>query len=264
MPGIADLFILSQEPDQSPAYIGTAFDPYTGAPQVNPADRADYLEGTPGVAEFSPLPGVPNKLDLQSDGVQAVDRDTGLGSPMGDPTGTYPYSEGNLSLIGSTWYDSERPNAGFPLPVPSDFGTASEMERSNDDAALQTNYDFGIDNWHRFGQPNLNPTNSRITERSFNIPLDGKQFPTFPAQIQKPRPWDRVMGAWPWTGTKDAVSQPVTSLPLYFPQSLPDGVPSATGAAQAMVPNTPSLMPAPMTFRVIPEQWDTDYVYSGQ
>lgn len=264
MPGLADLLILSQEPDQHVAYVGAAFDPSTGVPYVIPGDRTDYLDGSPGTAEYSPLPGVPNRLDVQSTGVEAASRDTSLGSPMGDPTGTYPYSEGNLSPIGSTWYDSERPNAGYPLPALADTSTASQMEQANDFAAVAANQDFGIDDFHRFGQPNLNPTNSRITERSFDIPLMGKEVPTFPAQIQHVRPWDRVMGAWPWTGTKDAVSQPVTSLPLYFPDPLTDGVPSPGGAVNATIPNTPSLMPQPMTFRVIPEQWDTDYVYSGQ
>jgi hypothetical protein len=255
--------MLSQEPATQAQYVGAAFDPATGNPYVAPDSRDDFLEGTAGTVEYSERPGVPNALDLQSDGVAAVDRDISLGSPVGVGQGAESVDGGWLTPAGSVWYDSERNNAGYPLPVPVDTGIASQFVPANDFAAVTANYSFPIDDYVRFTQPLLNPDDRRITERTFDTPTPWKANPTFPAQIQTPRPWDKVMGAWPWTGTKDAISQPVVSPPVYYPQALPDGIPNSTGAQFAMVPNTPSLAASPMTFRVIPEQWDSDYVYSG-
>lgn len=239
------LFVESQEPTENDIYTGSAFSADTGNPNVNPADRPDFLEGVPGTAAYDGIAGVPNYLDVQSTGVQAT---AGVGGWPGDPE--------------PVWYDSLRPNAGYPLPVPVENGVASQYESSNDFAAIAANEDFGIDDFYRFGQPDLNPTNSRITERTFDVPVEWKAQPTFPAQIQKIRPWDRVMGAWPWKGTKDAVPVEV-SPPNYYAYPLPNGIPSPAGAAGAMVPNTPSLSPQPLTWRVMPQQWDDDYVYSG-
>lgn len=266
MPGLADLFMLSNEPATESQYVGAAFDPNTGIPSVGVDSRDDFLAGTPGTAVYSERPGVPNALDMQSDAVPATQKVGGwVGVPEGQPAlATDPamgYSP--MPSVSGVWYDSLRPNAGYPLPVPVDSGAASQFKPGNDTAALAANEDFGIDDYVRFTQPNLNPSNGRITERTFDIPVPWKAEPSFPAQIQKPRPWDRLMGAWPWTGTKTAVSQPVTSLPNFYTSDLPDGIPSPSGAARASVPNTPSLAPSPMTFRVIPEQWDQDYVYSG-
>jgi hypothetical protein len=266
MPNLADLFMTEIPPDQANRYVGAEFDPVTGEPSVAPDARDDFLAGTPGTVEYSPRPGVPNALDMQSDGVPAVSgffRDAG--SPIGPPAlGADPnlnYSP--VPQYTGEWYDQVRPNAGYPLPVPVEYGIASQFKPANDQAALAANVSFPIDDYVRFTQPDLNPTDSRITERTFDTPVPWKANPTFGAQIQEPRPWDRVLGAWPWNGNKAAISQPVTSLPLFYPQPLADGIPSPSGAANATVPNTPSLSPSPMTFRIIPEQWDSDYVYSG-
>lgn len=258
---IADLFMLAQAPADQPQYTGSAFSPGTGDPSVNPHDRNDFLEGTPGSNAYTPRPGVPNYLPPIGDAIQATDREW-TGNPVGAGQGAEGVDSGWMTPIGSTWYDSERQNAGFPLPVPADHADASQFDTANDFAAIAANVDYPTDAYTRFGQPDLNPNNCRITERSFDFPVDWKKNPTFPAQIQEPRPWDKYLGAWPWKGTKDAISQPVTSLPNYYPMPIDGGVPYA-GGTQATVPNTPSLQPQPMTFRVMPEQWDTDFVYSG-
>lgn len=279
MPGLASLFMLDQTPATDPIYVGAAADPGTGIPAVAPDARDDYMAGTPGQSVFTTSPGIPNKLDLQSTGKQSVDGnpDSDFGNYavsglIGMPTSSWeqPYTD-NTKVYAipvqnppGVWYDTPRPNAGYPLPVPADNGTYSTMEQSNDFAALQANKDFPIDAYTRFGQPNNNPDDRRITERTFDTPVPWKANPTFPAQIQEPRPWDRALGAWPWTGTKAAISQPVTSLPNYYPTPLVNGVPSPGGAARATIPNTQALTPQPMTFRIMPQQWDTDYVYSGQ
>jgi hypothetical protein len=258
------MLMLSQEPADQPQYTGASFDPTTGHPYVDPSSRVDFSAGQDGTTVYTERPGVPLAGDLDN----AQSATNGVSGAPGDPTGSgqgaWSVDPGWFTPTGSVWYDSERQNAGYPLPVPNDFVGASAFSEANDQAAITSNDDFGIDDYVRFTQPDLNPTNSRITERTFDIPVEWKKDPTFPVQIQKPRAWDRYMGAWPWKGTKDAIQQPVTSLPIYYPYPLEDGIPSPGGAAHAMVPNTPSLASSPMTFRAIPEQWDTDFVYSGQ
>lgn len=91
---------------------------------------------------------------------------------------------------------------------------------------------------------------------------------TMPADIQRARPWDIVMGAFPWLGTKVALQRPLATAPMTFDTALDNPLPSGTGTANADIPNTPSFAPYPLTFRVTPEPWDTAgdgyYVDSGR
>jgi hypothetical protein len=267
---LGDLIITDTDPATHSVYVGSAFAPDTGIPATDPSSRDDYLEGTPGTAVYSERPGVPNALDLQSDGCGAVYGgitfgEPTIGTPHGQPAFASDPDRGYSPIRDSdgTWYDNPRDNPGYPLPVPHDAGGYSEMPSANDGFAMAAGQSFPIDAYVRFEQPELVADGYRITERTLDIPVEWKRNPTFPAQIQRVRPWDKFLGAWPWTGTKAATNQPVVSPPLYFPNPLPDGVVSPSGAANATIPNTPSLSPQPMTYRIIPEQWADNFVQSG-
>lgn len=259
-----NLYVEDVDPAEAVRYTGARFNSESGDPYVNPADRSDYLEQVAGSVVYSERPGVPNALDLQSDAIGATDGVSGddngaMGYPALAPDPAQGYSP--IPQFFGEWYDSLRPNAGYPLPVPVEFGDASQFPAANDEASIHTNWAYGIDDYVRFGQPQLVADGHRITERTLDVPVSWKANPTFPATIQKVRPWDKALGAWPWTGTKAAIPQEI-SPPNYFPKDIPDGVVSP-GGNSATIPNTPSLSPLPMTWRVIPEQWDTNYVNSG-
>jgi hypothetical protein len=267
---LGDLIIQDVAPATSNIYTGANADPTSGVPYNDPANRNDYMEGGTGTTTYTERPGVPNALDLQSDGRGAAYGGITFGTPtIGDPHGPQAFASdparGYSPIQDSTgnWYDAVRPNPGYPLPVPHDAAGYSEMPDANDGYAMAAGYDFPIDGYQRFGQPDLVAVGHRITERTLDTPVEWKRNPTFPAQIQRPRPWDKYLGAWPWTGTKAATNQPVVSPPLYFATPLADGVISPGGAINATTPNTPSLSPQPMTYRIMPEQWADNFVQSG-
>ena len=142
----------------------------------------------------------------------------------------------------ATWYDTLRDAAGYPLAAVPDQVWANA---TNDVMGDSANTEIGL---------LFPPGDRRVMERSLDIPHRESMMP---ASIQVPRPWDVELGTWPWAGDKAVLGQPVTAAPLFFQYPIEDGLPSPSGAARAMIPNTPSLDPNPLTWRVPPSPWDT-------
>ncbi len=231
-----------ETPSTNPADIGAAFQPQSrqGSYGVDfTDDRVDYLSGD---------------ADVNPQMVSA--------GQLGNPND----SEGKAAMYGGSifgglqygnredeWYDTLRPQAGFPLPL------ASDTEEANRTSV------YASDIVNEPSEPNgaYSTDGHRITERSFNEP---SRVSAMPAEIQPSRPWDIVMGAFPWTGTKVTMQSPTAASPQTFASPLLDAIPSPTGMGTA---DTPSyyLNPNPLTFRTPPEPWDTGsdgfYVDSG-
>ena len=253
--GSPDMTVNNQTPATAPSTIGAAFQPQSevGVRVIDPMDdRVDYMAGENGL----PISTIQRSLPADTNGV-------GTDSVYGGLTfGGITYGENAVASSANNrsfrstdesaaanivaneagfWYDTLRPQAGYPLVGVSDKTWANA-----------TNDVIG-DNVNDV-QPLMVPVGVReIPERAIGIPM---RLSGHPVTSQIPRPWDTVMGAWPWSGDKAAASQPVVSSPLFFGDPIKDGLPSPTGAAGSMVPNTPSLDPNPMTWRAQPSPWD--------
>ena len=240
--------------------IGAAFihQSTTGVLQTDPGDeRVDYIAGI----DNYPVEQVSYRLgqDLPSDGVAAANfgpGDTGSNprvyaenpSPEPDPSYTDTISGTAFTVnTSSGWYSEEqfRPSAGFPLIAVPDqtyadvfSETAPVVRQEYPDETLTY----------------IDTTRQLPDRRVKDIP---DKAPRHPASPNDERPWDITMGAWPWTGQKATMQQPVASMPRFYPDPLPDGIPSPTGAAFAMVPNTIDLSPHPLTWRLMPTPYDT-------
>ena len=140
------------------------------------------------------------------------------------------------------WYDTLRPYAGFPLPIEADIDAAN---KTNDYSLTSTVEDFGY----------LANGDTRIVAEKL------KQVATrpsrFPSTSQPTRPWDVLLGAWPWTGDKLSLQRPLASTPTQFDSDLVDALPTPTGTNFVEMPNTPNFAPYPVTFRAPPQPWDT-------
>lgn len=147
-----------------------------------------------------------------------------------------------------TWYDTLRPNAGFPLPIMSDREYANN---TNDIPSNGDNDQFDI------------PSKGRLTERALGVLT---RLSGHPSSVQTPRPFDTVMGRKEWSGSKASMQRPVAANPLVFDSDIVNGIPSPTGSNNADHVDY-TLSPRPLTFRVTPEPWDTGddgyYVDSG-
>ena len=253
--GGTDQSIKSVGPATNDIYVGSGFQPQSpvGVRLTDPHDdRVDYMAGEDG-APISTL-----QYSLPAD-VNGVGQDAVYGGLTfrGITYGANPVSDGNnvavfhaasdsaapmiQANVPGFWYDTLRKAAGFPLPAVADkvYGNATNDvigDNVNDVRPLEV------------------PVGERIVmEKAIGIPM---RYSGHPVTNQVERPWDVLMGAWPWSGDKAASSQPVTAAPLFFGDPIKDGLPSPTGAAGSMVPNTPSLDPQPLTWRVQPSPWD--------
>lgn len=221
---------ISSAPATAGKYVGAAFQQQTayGANLTDDEDRVTYE------ASIATL----------TDNIDAH----GLGADYATGTPGNPVVFGNKEDV---WYDTLRPNAGFPLPIVGDveYGNAT-----NDVMGDTVNEDIG-----NIADPNV-----------YSVPEKPKQYPSrvsaMPAEIQHTRPWDILMGMFPWSGAKVALQRPSATTPITFEEPITDAIPSPGGSA-ADVPNTPNFSPYPLTFRAPPAPWDTandgEYVDSG-
>lgn len=229
-------------------------------------DRVDYVAGEDGY----PIEQVSYRLgqDLPSDGVAAASfgpGDTGSNprvygeNPSNVPDPTFNDTISGTAFTSATgngigWYSTLRPYAGLPVPGCNDQEEADKTGET--EPVVRGEYYYG---------GALSPIGERILpdRRAMDIPDKAARNPASP---NDERPWDITMGAWPWTGQKAAMQQPVASMPRFYPEPLADGIPSPTGAAFAMVPNTVDLAPHPLTWRLTPTPYDTGqagYVDAG-
>jgi hypothetical protein len=230
-------------------------------------DRVDYVAGT----DAYPLEQVSYRLgaDVPSDAQQATDFGSGATgssfpraygenpSPEPDPSYTDTVSGTAFTVnTSSGWYSEEqfRPYAGFPLVAMPDEEYA--VITNETEPVVRREYPDTLATVGVRALPD---------RRSLDIPDKASRNP---ASINDERPWDVIMGAWPWTGQKMAMQQPVASLPRFYPQPLSDPIPALTGAGApyGMVPNTVDLTPSPMTWRLTPTPYDTEqagYIDAG-
>lgn len=231
-------------------YIGAGFQPQTPTGTLHTDafdDRVDYLAtedgtGSEGLFHWR-LPA-----DDQSTGHSSVYGSVVFGGITYAENPTHSYRDPAHIQVNpdGDYFATLRGTAGYPLVAVTDEAWAIE---TNDTIGDSANNDLagGL-----LTQPR------HVMEKAIDIP---HRASLHPASIQNTRPFDVIMGAWPWLGEKAALQQPVVSTPLYFPNPIEDGLPSPTGAAGtyggAYVPNTVSLAPMPLTFRVPPSPWDT-------
>jgi hypothetical protein len=162
------------------------------------------------------------------------------------------------SLQGMPTY-VEIPQVGrpsYPLPV-----TADGSDRTYS-AEMQETID--VDYQQYIGtsphETMLGPDRPLLSERSRGT--DDRPS-TFAMAIDRMiRPFDKVMGAWPWSGDKAMQERPTAQLPPYYAEAIAGGVPSP-GGSFATVPNTAALTPQRMTFRLTPTPWDQTYTDPG-
>lgn len=147
------------------------------------------------------------------------------------------------------WYDTLRPQAGYPLPLMSD----------------QTYADItGDQNGTPFGQhdPYLVDVGDRIVaEKPLDMPtiisggavISRKSMPPSTDQAIYEE-WDTVMGAQLWSGQKDALERPIADAGPWYTQAIRDGIPSPTGSSAMYVDN--HVYAEPLTWRAPPTPWD--------
>lgn len=255
-------------PTDDNRYLGSAFrhQTMTGVYRTDPFnDRVDYIAGE----DTYPVEQVSYRLgaDVPSDAQQAA----GLGlDSTGSGFGTIAYSDdpspgpaptkqetetGTAAQVPNQngWYTTLRPYAGTPYPGTNDeeyaivTGETEPVVRGEFPSTLTY----------------IDATRDLPDRRVKDIPDKASRAPASP---NDERPWDIIMGAYPWTGQKGAMQQPVVSMPRFYPDPLPDGIPSPTGAQFGMWPNTVDLTPNPMTWRLTPTPYDTGqagYIDSG-
>ena len=144
------------------------------------------------------------------------------------------------------WYDTLRPNAGFPLPIMADNQYGDKVADGVNDLS-----------------PTIMDSTYRVPEREQPTLT---RFSSHPSSVQEPIPWDTTLGAWPWTGDKAALQRPVASTPELI--DVPSNGTPYPGGNASEISNTPSYEPMPLTFRAPPEPWATGrdgyYVDSGE
>ncbi len=253
--GSPDVTVDMQAPATARSTIGAAFQPQSvvGTRMTDPMnDRVDFQAGIDG----QPISTLQYTLpaDVNGVGLDAVyGGQTFYGITYGENVVATSANNRSFRSVdedaapnivaneSGRWYDTLRPQAGFPLNGVSDKAWANA---TNDVIGDNVN---DVQNL-------MVPIGTRVVmERSLQQPM---RLSGHPITTQVERPWDTVMGAWPWSGDKANASQPVVSSPLFFGDPIKDGLPSPTGAAGSMVPNTPSLDPNPMTWRAQPTPWD--------
>lgn len=247
-------------PSEDNRYLGAAFrhQTTTGVLQTDPADeRVDYVAGI----DNYPVEQVSYRLgqDLPSDGVAAAsfgEGDTGSlprvygENPSNEPDPTYDQTISGTAFTPNTslgWYSETdfRPYAGFPLTAVPDEEYALAYGETM--PVVRQEYPDGTLTY-------IDATRLLPDRRTKDIP---DKEPRNPASPNVERPWDITMGAWPWTGQKNTMQQPVASMPRFYPDPIPDGIPSPTGAMFATIPNTVDLAPHPLTWRLMPTPYDT-------
>lgn len=233
--------------DSSPAtddiYIGTAFNQQSNMGVDNTTlvdDRLTYMAGIRSDTANPVATGLGGSPE--DDGYQAVYGGTSLFTGV-----TYGEEQ-------DIWYDTLRPTAGYPLIAVPDMVYANA---TNDVVGDTVNEEIDP----------LLPLDFRlIMEKSKDYP---SRLSGHPAELQAERPWDIVMGAWPWTGEKAALQRPVATTPLTFDTGIVDSSPvSSTGTRNAdQQSGMSNVDPYPVTYRFTPIPWDTGdsgyYVDSG-
>lgn len=231
---------INSRPATNDRYIGSAFEQQTvyGTRMVDPNDDRVTFEA--GIHSESPQ-AFSHTLPADNDGV-------GTSSVYGGLT----FSGVSYGPVADTGPDNGRPRVSFPLSHESDIAYAN---RTNDMAGgtIMDEMDLLV-----------RPFEFTVPEKSIQQPY---RFSMQPAEIQMPRPWDTIAGAWPWTGEKVALQRPAAASPFVFLQPLENAIPSPTGTNNADGQGHMNVTPYPMTFRLPPEPWDTrddgTYVDSG-
>lgn len=238
-----DTAAIDASPAEDDRYIGAAFEPQSvmGIPMMdNDDDRVTYL------------------ADISTQ--EPVSVSVGLGDDPNGDGDALQQSYGGTSIFGGiqyaerqdVWYDTLRPQGGFPLPAVPDIEYANATGdftggTVNDETALIIGDDA------RMIDEKPKQHISRLSEH--------------PIETQHERPWDVTMGQWPWTGDKAALSRPVAATPMQFLSPLLDAIPSPTGTSNADGLGTADLSPRLVTYRFVPAPWDTTddgyYVDSG-
>lgn len=260
---------LGSQPSKDPTTVGAGFVQQTlmGVRHVDPFDdRVSYIASdyTPDVPQAVSV-GLGNNLD--SSGYQATHSTFLAAAPEQSPNPTNPNgnipvrmqidaAEQNVGRGGSYSEEDWRPQAGLPLS-----GT-NDVEWVN-----QTGDGIGNDlhkDWPYLQTPGV----QRVSERAMGMANEGPgdRFSNHPTQTQMLRPWDTLMGSWPWTGEKSAQRPPIASQPFNDGDAINNALPSPTGAG-GYVGMTNELEIHPLTFRTAPSPWDTandgSYVDSG-
>ena len=232
---------LQTAPAQDDIYVGTAFQHQTtvGSSGINAIDdRVSFLASDDG----SGRQDYPHNLQRDTDGTAQV-------QVYG---GTSVFSGITYGDRQDVWYTTERPYAGWPLSLESDVEYANRTNDYSGDTIGET-----VPYLATVGQHN-------IPEKSLDIPFRESGHP---AEIQRVRPWDILLGAWPWTGAKTSMQRPSAATPMTFDTPLEDAYPSGMGTSNADLVGQYNVLPRPMTWRAPPEPWDTvndgGYVDSG-
>jgi hypothetical protein len=253
-------------PAQEPQFVGTAFQQQTmRGPTFNDPgdDRVSFIGDAydPTVMHMRSL-SLP--ADLDSDGYGASHG--GIVFPGGPqiqpstitPDGNVPNSPAVLGgevvqSDGGDWYDTLRPNAGWPVSLMGDEQYAAV---TGDTIA----HEFGV-----VDPLTVTPGTYTVPEKplqtvvtEFNNGSTQTRLSKEPSTEQAPyRLWGSALGEWIWGGRKDALNRPIADSGPWFSEPLYDGIPSPTGAGGAMQSSySYDLYPEPMTFRAPPTPWD--------
>jgi len=258
------------DPASENYYLGAAFrhQTPTGTLVTDPTDnRVEYVAGE----DTFPVEQVTRLLggDVPSVGVQSTDFGTGVTGTTfprlydedTDPALNPSYEDLTSgagfqpNAVKGNWYSSLRPNAGYPLPIPVDGSPSSVYSDVGD-----VEYAAMTDETEPMVRREIPPLT--YTDRTLQLPdrrvkdIPDKEARS-PASINDERPWDIIMGAWPWTGQKSGMQQPVASLPRFYAEGIPDAIPSPAGTGPT-VPNTVNLTPYPLTWRLAASPFDTE------
>lgn len=231
------------EPSQQGQYVGAGASMQDSNTVQQSGDRVNMLAG---ITTESPTQTIPL---LSADFGGSVPWDVG-GYSFNDKPGLV-YAPDNPN---GKPYDFGRTHGGYPLPPMPD----QEYAHLTSDYVGNTVVDESND--HGF----LLPAGFHLVpEKLVQV---GDRPASHPSDVQPVRPWDRVTGAWPWSGHKTAMARPNASGPLVFSAPLDNAPPAPTGTRNADFMLT-NYDPMPLTFRVTPSPWDTQddgyYVDSG-
>lgn len=242
-------------PTTDPKFLGSAFQQQTatGVQFNDPLDdRVTFLADIDDQTEpYQRSIRLQAAQDSYADGPVDQNYSTVL------PKGNIPVPPGSQVVVQSQgeWYDTLRPNAGYPLNQEDDLVYAAITGDVAPDK--QRNFNKLTSDTERLVPEKPQQWTERLSRE--------------PASEQEPyRLWGTALGAWEWTGEKAAQDRPVADPGNWFALPLQDGIPSATGAAGAMSADY-DLSARPLTFRAPPTPWDVGengdngyYVDGGQ
>ncbi len=220
---------------------------------LDPADRPESLgAGTqPGVHIATSAPSASRQDDLGTDTVHEVGPSTWRLPADVESTGEAATQD--VETLQGMPTVVEIPQIGrpsYPLPVTADGRDSTYAEAINETYEINQAALVGP---HPIAMASDRPL---LTERSRG--RDDRPSTMSLAMDRLIRPFDKLLGAWPWSGEKAAQERPTAALPTFYGEMIRNPVPSP-GGYMPTIANTAPLTPQPLTFRLAPEPWDSTF-----